>query len=106
MVSFPSNETMQIVGSGIVAFCVLVGAIRGALGVDRKPPPDRAPSTHELREALREVKELLVLFHQAFEQGQDWNRDRYNELSRQLDRIEYRFSPSDTRHEHKRNGHD
>lgn len=55
----PTNETVQAIGAGIAAFLIALGTWWGAKRGDGKPPADRAPAPHEVREALAELRRLV-----------------------------------------------
>lgn len=82
----PTNETVQAIGAGIAAFLIALGTWWGTRKGDGKPPADRAPSPHELREAMAELRRQLTEMREKM----DDHDDDHRQIARQLDRIENR----------------
>lgn len=69
--------------AGIVGL-VIVGAysvIKGALKGDGKPPPERAPGPHEIRELMADLRRIVERHHEL-------TADDLTDVKRALDRIE------------------
>lgn len=84
----PTNETVQAIGAGIAAFLIALGTWWGAKRGDGKPPADRAPAPHEVREALAELRRLV-------ENMREDHNDDARQIANQLDRIENRLRLND-----------
>lgn len=86
--NFLDVSTWQAIGTGVAAFFMIVAGMRGAKKSDGTPPAERAPTTHELKEALSNMTSLVEGLRETLRDIQDQDRDRYYAVSRQLDRLE------------------
>jgi hypothetical protein len=88
-------DTLQKVGGGAAAVLFGFLAIWGARRGDGKPPEDRAPSQHAVREAITEIRTVLINIRDEIDTDRDAAKDRYHGLTRHLDRIEARLDRAD-----------
>ena len=88
-------ETLQKVGGGIAALAIGVFAVLGSRRSDGKPPEDRAPSPHAVREAMADLRAVLAEIRADLEDDRGASTDRYHELRRHLDRIEAHLRMAD-----------
>lgn len=86
----PTNETASAIGAGIAAILIAVGTWWGTRKGDGKPPPDRAPAPHEVKEALAALHRLIAELREKL----DDHDDDHRQIARQLDRIETRLQIS------------
>ncbi|MDQ7775243.1 hypothetical protein [Paracoccus aminovorans] len=83
----PTNETVQAIGAGIAAFLIALGTWWGTKKGDGKPPADRAPAPHEVKEAIADLRKLIEDVRESL----DNHDDDHRQIARQLDRIENRL---------------
>lgn len=79
------GQAVGVVAVAIVAAWRIVAGFRKSPST---PPPERAPSPHEVREALQEFRDLLDEFREL-------TKDQHHEIGRQLDRIEAQLRLAD-----------
>lgn len=86
-----------ILGLGL-AFWAMFQGWKGFRKSDGKPPVDRPPNPHELKETLAELKALVEQHHNLTQQNHATSERNhedlehaFSELTRQLDRIEASF---------------
>lgn len=81
------NINGELLGQAIgVIAVIIVGAwtvVKGMVKGDGKPPADRAPSQHEIREVLYDIR-------RSMQRGFKDNDDDHREITHQLDRMERR----------------
>ncbi|MFH5773616.1 hypothetical protein ACHFJ0_05140 [Paracoccus sp. NGMCC 1.201697] len=85
MEGFDGEKMGQAVG---IVSALLIGfwsIVRGFKKSDATPPAERAPNIHEIRQALSEFRGMV---EEARDDAKDLAKDQYNEVKRQLDRIE------------------
>lgn len=82
-----TSEDIQAIGGGVAAILAGIGLWFGNRKSSGKPPEQRAPSAHELREALTELRGFI----KEMRESRDEHDDDHRQIARQLDRIEDRL---------------
>lgn len=71
----------QFIGIVVLAFGGFMAVVKGYRKSTGAPPPERPPDQHELREALRELRDVI-------RRNQSMNSDDSRDILRVLDRVD------------------